>query len=165
MNIFVKHIIRLKNTMVRHLKILSLKIQYGNQIKLEKFHFRDGFHVYIENNGVLKVGRGCFFNVGCSITVRKKVSIGSNCIFGENVKIYDHNHGYRDLTKSVDKQGFVSDEVVISDECWIGSNVVILKGVHIGRHCVIGAGVVVHEDIPENSVVFCKQAIVCKKIL
>ena len=151
MNILIKHIIRLKNTVLRHMRMISLKMQYGSQIKLQKFHFRDNFHVYIEDEGLLEIGKNCFFNNGCSI--------------GENVKVYDHNHVYKDLTKSVDKQGFVSSDVVINDGCWIGSNVVILKGVHIGSHCVIGAGVVVHEDIPENSVVFCKQAIVCKKIL
>lgn len=165
MNILIKHIIRLKNTVLRHMRMISLKMQYGSQIKLQKFHFRDNFKVYIEDEGILEIGKNCFFNNGCSITARKKISIGNNCIFGENVKVYDHNHVYKDLTKSVDKQGFVSSDVVINDGCWIGSNVVILKGVHIGSHCVIGAGVVVHEDIPENSVVFCKQAIVCKKIL
>lgn len=165
MNILVKHAIRLKNTVKRHLGVLELKIKYGKQVHMGKFHFRNGFNVYIEGEGKLEIGNNCFFNNYCSITVRDSVKIGRNCIFGENVKIYDHNHAYKDLTKSVDKQGFVSSAVVINDGCWIGSNVVILKGVHIGRHCVIGAGVVVHKDVPENSVVFCKQEVVCKKIL
>lgn len=164
MNILIKHIIRLKNTVARHLKMLSFKLQYGDQIKLQKFHFRDNFHIYVEDDGTLEIGKGCFFNSGCSITSRNKIVIGEKCIFGENVKIYDHNHVYNNLNVPVDKQGFVSDEVIIKEGCWIGSNVVILKGVHIGKHCVIGAGVVVHEDIKDNTVVYCKQEIVYKKI-
>lgn len=62
------------------------------------------------------------------------------------------------------KQGFISDEIVIEDDCWIGSNVTILKGVHIGRHSVVGAGVIVYKDLPENSVTICKQNIVTDSI-
>ena len=53
--------------------------------------------------------------------------------------------------------------VHIEDDCWIGSNVVILKGVHIGRHSVVGAGVVIYKDLPANSVVVCKQSLVSIK--
>ena len=148
MNIFVKHIIRLKNTMVRHLKILSLKIQYGNQIKLEKFHFRDGFHVYIENNGVLKVGRGCFFNVGCSITVRKKVSIGSNCIFGENVKILGKSviKSEAELFNSKLEKVIVEEKVLIENS--VVENSVVLKNCKIKDYSIIK-----NQTIAENLVI------------
>ena len=36
--------------------------------------------------------------------------------------------------------------------CWIGANVVILKGVTIGDNVIIGAGAVIHKDIPSNSI-------------
>lgn len=164
MNILVKHIIRLKNTVVRHLRMLSLKLQYGSQIKLQKFHFRDNFHVYIEDEGILEIGKDCFFNNGCSITARKKISIGDNCIFGENVKIYDHNHCYQNRNQLIRTQGFKAADIEIGNDCWIASNVVILKGVHIGNHCVIGAGIVVYKDIPSNTLVIAKQNLIEKSI-
>ena len=37
--------------------------------------------------------------------------------------------------------------------CWIGTNVVICKGVHIGDNCTIGAGVVVRENVADGSIV------------
>lgn len=154
---------RLKNTVYRRYKMLVWNLQYGENIVLEKFHFRDNFRIYIEENGILKIGKNVFFNNNCSITVRLKVSIGENCIFGENVKIYDHNHKFRETNTLICKQGFSSEEVIIEDDCWIASNVIILKGVHIGRHSVIGAGVIVYKDIPSNSVVTCHQNIVINK--
>jgi acetyltransferase-like isoleucine patch superfamily enzyme len=41
---------------------------------------------------------------------------------------------------------------VVEDDCWIGSNVTFLDGVHVGRGCVIGAGAVVNGTIPDNSI-------------
>lgn len=162
LKLVIKHIMRLKNTLRRRWHMKVWKLYYGKQFQAEKFHFRDNFNIYIEENGQLKIGRNCFFNNNCSVTVRKKVTIGDNCIFGENVSIYDHNHCYSEIDKLISKQGFKSDEVVIEDDCWIATNVTILKGVHVGRHSVIGTGVILHKDVPANSVIVCKQVLINK---
>jgi acetyltransferase-like isoleucine patch superfamily enzyme len=41
-----------------------------------------------------------------------------------------------------------SAPVVIENDCWIGVNAVILKGVRIGHHSIVGANSVVTRDIP-----------------
>ena len=89
----------------------------------------------------------------------KYIEIGNDSIFGENVHIYDHNHIYKDENIPVNSQGFTYGEVRIGNNCWIGSNVTILKGVTIGNHSVIGAGCVVYKDVPENTVIVCEQNI------
>jgi acetyltransferase-like isoleucine patch superfamily enzyme len=43
--------------------------------------------------------------------------------------------------------------VVIGYGSDIGTNATILPGVHVGAHCIVGAGAVVTRDIPEYSVV------------
>ena len=45
-----------------------------------------------------------------------------------------------------------TEAVVIEDDVWLGTNVVILPGVSIGRGSVIGAGAIVTRDIPPFSV-------------
>jgi acetyltransferase-like isoleucine patch superfamily enzyme len=45
-----------------------------------------------------------------------------------------------------------NNKVIISDDCWIGNNVVVLSGVEIGKGCVIGAGSVVTKSLPPYSV-------------
>ncbi|WP_455266069.1 DapH/DapD/GlmU-related protein [Phascolarctobacterium sp.] len=52
----------------------------------------------------------------------------------------------------------------IGSHCWVGSNVVILKGVTIGDNCVIGAGCVITEDIPSNSIVTMDRKLLIKSI-
>ena len=61
-------------------------------------------------------------------------------------------------------QRFTESVVVIEEDCWIASNVTILKGVHIGKHSVVGAGVIVYKDLPAYSVTFCKQELINKNI-
>jgi acetyltransferase-like isoleucine patch superfamily enzyme len=45
-----------------------------------------------------------------------------------------------------------SEPVVIEDNVWIGSKTIILPGVRIGNHAVIGAGSIVTKDIPPRCV-------------
>ena len=103
--------------------------------------------------GVIEIGNNVFFNNGTSITAKEKIEIGDNCIFGENVKIYDHNHVFKELQKPIMEQGFSTKEIHIGSNCWLGSNVVVLRGANIGDNCVIGAGCIVSGDVPCNSLV------------
>lgn len=71
-----------------------LKIFYFKNIKLHlsKIKTRHYFHFRIEKTGSLNILGKCFFNNSCTINVMSKITIGNNCLFGENVKLYDHNH-------------------------------------------------------------------------
>lgn len=91
------------------------------------------------------------------------ISIGTGTVFGENVKIYDHNHIYSNPVVLIKKQGYTSAPVHIGKHCWIGSNVTILKGVSIGDNCVVGAGCVIYKNVPANSIVVNKQELLIKK--
>ena len=82
-----------------------------------------------------------------------KITIGNNCLFGENVKIYDHDHIFNRQT-AINKQGFKCKEIKIGNNVWIGSNCTILKGVTIGDNSVIGAWTIVRSDIPSETVAY-----------
>lgn len=124
--------------------------------------FRKGFHVVIEDVGRINISHRVFFNNYCTVAARSTITIGEGTIFGENVKIYDHNHCYKDLNSPIKVQGYTTAPITIGKHCWIASNVVILKGVTIGDNCIIGAGCVVYKDIPANTVLVNKQEYVEK---
>jgi acetyltransferase-like isoleucine patch superfamily enzyme len=77
--------------------------------------------------------------------------------------MYDHNHQYQDTKQLISTQGYQVGSIVIGNNCWIGSNVVILKDVIIGDNVVIGAGCVIHKSIPANSVVMKQQDLLIKQ--
>jgi acetyltransferase-like isoleucine patch superfamily enzyme len=113
---------------------------------------RKGFSLLIESGAVVTLGKNVFFNNDCSITCRESVSIGDDCLFGEGVRIYDHNHRFGTRGLPIAEQGFKCAPVTIGRNCWIGSNVVILKGATIGDNCVIGAGCVISGAVPADSI-------------
>lgn len=55
-------------------------------------------------------------------------------------------------------------DVVIGEDCWLGINVTVLSGVHIGRGSVIAAGAVVSKDIPPYSLAVGIPAKVIKSV-
>ncbi len=146
-------------------KILIYKIIYKGAFSFSlSSTFRKHFSVAIDKPGKIIVGEHCFFNNNCSLNCSEKITIGEGTIFGESVKIYDHNHIYCNPTIPLKEQGYTTSPISIGKHCWIGSNVIILKGVTIGDNCVVGAGCVIYKDIPANTVVYNNQNLQMKNI-
>ena len=72
-------------------------------------------------------------------------------MIGPHCYITDGDHSTK-LGLSVQAQPMRKAPVVLEDEVWIGSHVVILPGVRIGHGAVIGAGSVVTRSIPANAI-------------
>lgn len=135
-------------------KKIFYKIIYGKYIKFgKKVTFRKGFSLMIAKGAYVKIGDGCFFNNFCAINAVENIEIGANCLFGENVKLYDHNHIFSEKGKNIKEQGFKHGRIVIEDNCWICTNVVILKDVTIGKNSVVGAGVVLKRSVDRDSLI------------
>lgn len=128
----------------------------------ENFYCRRFCNFTVKSNAQFKVGNNVFFNNYCAITCIDSITIGDNTMFGEGVKIYDHNHGIIKEKGEVhyQKEQFTSAPISIGKNCWIASNVVILKGVTIGDNVVIGANCLIYKSIPSNSIVKSKQELI-----
>ena len=51
------------------------------------------------------------------------------------------------------KQRVQKREIVVEDDVWFGANAVVIGGVRIGAHSIVGAGAVVTCDVEPYSVV------------
>lgn len=107
--------------------------------------------IIVDDNANLSIGSCVYFNEDAMISCKGRIDIGNGCKFGPNVKIFDNNHRF-DSFNGVSNEHSVG-EIIIGEQCWIGSNAVILKGAKIGRNSVIGAGCIVNGEIPEASIV------------
>ncbi len=144
--------------------LFSIQSDLSNAIIFikENVSVRNNFKIHIGHSGKITIGVNCFFNNNCSINCLGSIEMGNDNQFGENVLFYDHNHRHGDVTQLISQQGYSIGKIVIGNNCWIGSNVVILKDVNIGDNSVIGAGCIIHKSIPANSVVMNQQNLIIK---
>ncbi len=101
----------------------------------------------------LRIGAGCFLNIGVMIAAHELVEIGDHCMFANGCFVSDAAHRFDDPEKPVPWQGFTSKgPTKIGDNVWCGANVVVAGGVTIGERCVIGANSVVTRDLPPRTI-------------
>lgn len=105
----------------------------------------------LAEGALIKISDGCGLS-GSSVCSVKSVEIGSNTGLGANAHVYDTDfHAIKTFgTKPDNILDAGSEQVTIGENVWIGTNVLILKGVTIADNAVIGAGSVVREEIPQN---------------
>lgn len=118
----------------------------------------ENFHV---SSGKLILHNGVFINNSCSFNCMERIEIGAGTMMGEGVRFYDHDHVY--TAEKIEKWQWTTEPIRVGRDCWIGSNVTILKGVTIGDNTIIGAGCLVRKDIPDNSVVYNDGNLVIKE--
>ncbi len=115
------------------------------------------------NNAVGDLIIGSHSRIGVGNTVIGPVWIGDYVQIGQHVLISGLNHRYENTDITIAEQGIEVTPVKINNNVWIGANAVILPGITIGEHCVVGAGSVVTKDVPPFSVVVGNPAKVVKK--
>lgn len=80
------------------------------------------------------------------------LSIGSNCSISAGVQIYSHDT----VTVAASGEARINTRapVRIGNDCYLGPNCVISKGVSIGDGAVVGACALVTRDVPPRTRVF-----------
>lgn len=144
----------------KHMPVSDSKISFGSK-KVRAFCGKlmlrkCGSNVNIEKGAHFstEVSLGDNSGIGINAQIAPYVTIGNDVMMGPDCMIYTTNHGMDRLDIPMWKQKSSKPEpVVIGNDVWIGSRVIILSGVHIGDGSVIGAGSIVTKDVEPYSIV------------
>jgi hypothetical protein len=88
------------------------------------------------------------FMPGQYIQALNGIRIGRNVRMGPGVKLISADHDPADFDHHE-----VSAPIVIGDNCWLAADVVLLQGVTLGNHVVVGAGAVVTKSFPGDCLI------------
>lgn len=97
------------------------------------------------------LGDNVNFN-GIKITGGGKVVIGNNFHSGEDCLLISQNHNFDHGTKIPYDNTYILKDIIIEDQVWLGSRVIVLGGVTIGEGAIIQAGSVVTTNIPKFAI-------------
>ncbi|MBU3017171.1 acyltransferase [Paraglaciecola agarilytica] len=128
-------------------------------------YLRVGFYRFIMNNCHSEVvisfatlfsqsntviGRGVYVGPQCNIG---KCTIKENCLIGSGVHILSGKgqHNFNDLETPLKDQGGAFKRVVIGEDTWLGNGAIVMA--NIGKKCIVAAGAIVVNDIPDYSIV------------
>jgi len=117
----------------------------------------------IINNAVGNIVIGNHTRIGLGNTIIGPATIGNKVNLAQNVVISGLDHNFEEIGQTIADQGVSTKETIINNDVWIGANSVVLPGITIGEHVVIGAGSVVTKDIPGYCVAVGNPARVIKQ--
>jgi acetyltransferase-like isoleucine patch superfamily enzyme len=120
-----------------------------------------GENVIIGRNTILSCKGGSIYlkdyaniSSNCSLLSETRISIGKYAFLaGQCYLVAGGNHRFERtdipimLQPSMNKGG-----INVEDDCWLGTSVVVLDGVSLGKGCVLGAGAVVTQSFPSYTV-------------
>jgi acetyltransferase-like isoleucine patch superfamily enzyme len=116
----------------------------GNRVRLVSTTAR--LELAVSKGARLEIGDGTFVNYGCSIAATGHIRIGNRCSIGTHVTLMDNDFHHVDPEQ---RDALPAPQpITIGDRVWLGTRVVVLRGVTIGDGSVVGAGSVVTRDIP-----------------
>lgn len=131
----------------QRLKMLAFGKRGGEGIIGTNNRFYSAHNIYLDD--FVHIGNGNRFYADATITIREGTIIADNCEF----RTANHYYDGVDLRMLPYDQRVICKPITIAENCWIGTQVIILPGVTVNEGAVIGAGSVVSKDIPSYAVV------------
>jgi len=139
---------------------------FENNIEIGKYSIILGELLTFQHGGKIVVGEFVFIGENSRIWSSCSIKIGNRVLISHNVNIHDNiSHSLESSIrheeflysyynhKPMPNDNLLAKQIVIGDDVWIGFNVTILKGVHIGNRAIIGANAIIVKDVPEGAVV------------
>jgi len=140
------------------------RIFLGKRVFVGQYSYLDGQTSFLRLGDDVHLARFCTLRAGeRGITVHDGVGlnmrtfldgnggveIGPNTLLSPGVQVISGNHVFDDPAVPIKLQGTAYGKVSIGEDCWLGTNVIVVPGVTIGRGAIVGGGAVVTKDIPD----------------
>ena len=119
--------------------------------KAKLLGFGEGSSIYDSSLvlGNVKVGAKTWIGPFVVLDGTGGLEIGSHCSISAGAQIYSHDSV--DWATSGGSEPYKYEQTKIGNNCYIGPNTIVSKGVSIGDGSIVGANSLVLDDMPPNS--------------
>lgn len=148
----------------RRLKALGASPVLGEDVEIMGGgNISIGARFAILRNGILRAHAGGGLRIGDDVSLNTGVfidaagggciEIGDGALIGPNVIMRASNHSFDDPSRPMREQGHSPGRIVLKEDVWLGAGAVVVPGVTIGEHAIVGAGAVVTRDVEPWTIV------------
>lgn len=138
--------------------LVGLKCERFKEFFIKRIFKKCGSNVNVSkgarfgNGKLIEIGNNSSIGMNCKVP--NDIIIGEDVMMGPNVTIYGSSHIFERIDIPMRKQGMKKYQaVIIEDDVWIGSHVIIMPGLTIKKGTIIGAGTIVTKNFPSYSIV------------
>ncbi len=140
---------------IKPIRIINGKdVSIGNNVSILHFLRLEVHRVdFINQAPIVRIGDNTNIEQNVHITAGSRVIIGEECSILDGAVITDINHPYDDVNVPASRQKIQCMPVEIGNQCFVGAHAMIMPGVKLGNHVIVGANSVVTKSFPGNCVI------------
>ncbi len=123
------------------------KVLIGNNIRIDR-----GVRILSANKATIKINDGTRIGLYSVLNGGDSITIGKKALISGFVYLQTSMHSFVTKNSPIQDQGYSHKPVVLEEDTWLGTHVVILPGVKIGKGAIVGSNSVVTKSIMSNMV-------------
>jgi acetyltransferase-like isoleucine patch superfamily enzyme len=135
-------------------RVLIFQDQHGGIVDIaDRVHLYRDTCIQTGSGGSVSIGADTHVQARCQFSAyQSHIRIGRGVHIAPNCAFYPYDHGIAAGCRIIDQPLNSKGDIIIDDDAWIGTGVIVLSGVRIGKGAVIGAGSVVTTYVPDDSI-------------
>lgn len=123
-------------------------VSIGDKVRIDR-----GVRILGANKSEIRIEEGARIGLYSVFNGGDSIRVGAKSLISGFVYLQTSMHGFRSKEASVQDQGYEHAPVVLEADCWLGTHVVILPGVNLGKGVVVGSNAVVTKSAEAYKVI------------
>jgi acetyltransferase-like isoleucine patch superfamily enzyme len=122
-------------------------IRIGDNVRLDR-----GIRLLSTNNSLLQIGKGSRIGLNTIFNGGDSIDVGADCLISGFCYLQTSMHKFDQPDIPIQQQGYKHLPIILHDNVWLGTHVVLLPGTTLGRGTVVGSNAVVTKSFGDNKV-------------